>query len=154
MSWNLNTEGAIPLSEADVAIDELGITGASPEVEEQISAAKAAAKSLLASGAVGNGEDVRVSVGINGHANPDHAYSEGMAQDTISVSVRQTPPVLASPPAEPANEGTTGEQAPAGEPSGAPAPGDASDQLATPPAQENPPVGGGPVSEEGSAGVQ
>lgn len=60
----------------------------SPEAEEQVQAARAAAKALIESGAAG-GEGKDFSVSMYGHANPGHEPMSGSAYDCIGVTVSQ-----------------------------------------------------------------
>lgn len=57
--------------------------------DDQVAAAKAAAISLIDSGAIG--KDVSVSVSLAGHANEDHIPAQGYSPDVISVQVTQIP---------------------------------------------------------------
>lgn len=56
-------------------------------VDEAVTAAKKAAKTLIDSGVVGTDTPVRVS--LSGHANPDHEPADGWANDFVTVSVYQ-----------------------------------------------------------------
>lgn len=87
MSWSAYTTGA----SADIVdrIDALEPPGESvAERDEQVAAAKAAAKAIIASGAVGTGEAFQVS--LSGHTNPEHQPRTGYANDLMMVSVTQT----------------------------------------------------------------
>lgn len=87
MSWSTYTVG-LP-TDIDARIDALEPPGeGTTEREEQVKAAKEAAKALLASGAVGAGEAFIVS--LNGHANPEHKPAQGSGSDTVSAGISQT----------------------------------------------------------------
>lgn len=93
MSWNVSLP-ATPAAEFDAAVDALELPvrehmtpdAYGPEAQAQFAAAKAAAKAIAASGALGRGP---FGCQLNGHANPDHAPREGWANDTMNVSVYQ-----------------------------------------------------------------
>lgn len=114
MSWAGITATA-SVDEVGAKLDEAisAYNATDPGVIEQITAAASAVKTIVASGAVGNGS---VTVSISGHANPDHKPTAGWANDTISVSVYcadtlaaepETPaePVVTDAPAEPEQTG-------------------------------------------------
>lgn len=86
MSWSLQYA-----SKADFESDTRSYcspaTLSQPE-NEQLQAARLAAKSLIDSGAVGDASRDFV-VGIYGHANPGHAPTPLYANDTVTVGVSQ-----------------------------------------------------------------
>lgn len=85
MSWSTYTAG-LP-ADIDARLDALEPPGeGTVEREDQVKAAKEAAKALIASGAVGIGEGFGVS--LSGHSNPSHK-----GNDLVSLSVSQ---ILAS----------------------------------------------------------
>lgn len=59
-----------------------------PGVKEQYEAARTAAEGLLASGVVGD-DSREMRVYLSGHANPNHAPTSGMVNDSITVNVSQ-----------------------------------------------------------------
>lgn len=153
--WNLAVSKPVPGPEVEVAIASLEFEGeAAPHVIEQIEAAKEAAKTLFASGAVGPVDDPEIAyhVGLSGHANPDHKPTPGYENDTLTVhviqagkvAVEEEPAPAPATPAPAAGQEATGidDHAPAeGEPGQAPPEG------TTPPAGEptTTPDGGTPA---------
>ena len=62
------------------------------EVSHQIETARAAARNIIESGAVGYaGKDFRVS--LSGHANPSHERTEKYANDYITIAIYQKTPM-------------------------------------------------------------
>jgi hypothetical protein len=57
--------------------------------QDQVSAARAAAKVVLDSGAVGDSARRDFSVSISGHSNPNHLPAAKYANDMIQVAVYQ-----------------------------------------------------------------
>lgn len=87
MSWGINTVAAA--ADIDMAIDALVVPGDHiTESDDQIAAAKVAAKQLVASG--GAGSPAYWNVSLSGHANPGHAEVAGSSNEVISVSVNAT----------------------------------------------------------------
>lgn len=87
MSWSTYTVG-LP-ADIETRIDALEPPGeGTTEREDQVKAAKAAAKAVIESGAVGKGE--AFTVALSGHANPAHVPTSGYANDLVTVSVTQT----------------------------------------------------------------
>lgn len=90
MSWSFNTTCTEPNVEAELDYAEQdyrmqsGLTF-TPAVDDQIKAAAAAAVALVRSGAIG--KPLKFTVGLSGHANPDHLPAEGWSNDSISVSL-------------------------------------------------------------------
>jgi hypothetical protein len=98
MSWSVSTPDSCYYPDCIEDIDKLVIPAGSEqdtqEGNEQLAAAKAAAKSLIESGAAGStGGDgstgVKFQTRLNGHANPNHVPQANFANDTITVSVSQ-----------------------------------------------------------------
>jgi hypothetical protein len=92
MSWSVVTTGHADQIENRVKVLQPVTNGLEYEPrDEQVNAAKAAALSLIESGAVGT--DVSYSVSLSGHANDDHVAptEPGYSMDTITVSVTQVP---------------------------------------------------------------
>lgn len=98
MSWSASTPDSCPVPDALEDIDKLIIPAGeqdTPEGNSQLEAAKAAAKALILSGAVGateGSEAVWFRTSLSGHANPDHKPSGTFVNDTITVSVSQVTP--------------------------------------------------------------
>lgn len=92
MSWSLHVEPrpapaifrAVDAAEPSSPVSEDG--------EQQVRAAKAAAKDIIESQAVG-GTDKHFNVSLSGHSNPGHEPAKGMANDFITVSIGQVTPV-------------------------------------------------------------
>ena len=90
MSWNLNLQNVDDASLEAVAAENYAdfksrytdSSGAVEAMDEQVIAAVAAARSLVAG--VGGGP---VTVTLSGHANPNHQNREGYAPESIHVSV-------------------------------------------------------------------
>lgn len=83
MSWSTYTVGLA--ADIDARLDALQVLPAgAPERDQQIAVAKAAAKTILASGAVG---DVAFTVSIAGHSNPGHQPTAGYANEMIVVNI-------------------------------------------------------------------
>lgn len=87
MSWGISVPNTRYADAADA------INGAAPspdsttpEQEEQVAAAKAAAIEVIKSGVVVNDASQDVSISITGHANPEHK-----GNDSLSISVYQVP---------------------------------------------------------------
>lgn len=99
MSWSASL-GATKATDIDAAIDGCATSppedGLDEHVVEQVNAARAAAKGLVASGAVGDGEKA-FSVTLSGHSNEGHEPADGWANDCVTVNVVQ---VDAPAPAE------------------------------------------------------
>lgn len=93
MSWQVTPIEPSTGANIDAAIEVAQLWGTSaPEHQQQLDAAKWAAKAMIASGALGNPGDGRLFiVSLNGHANPDHEPVPGWANDAITVSVRSEP---------------------------------------------------------------
>lgn len=88
MSWSLQTKPR-PAPAIFRAIDETQPTHElSEESIEQVRAAKAAAKSVIETQAVG-GSDKAFGVSLSGHANEGHEPAEGYARDFIQITVTQ-----------------------------------------------------------------
>lgn len=87
MSYSVYT--IAPAATVNDAIDTLAIAVEHlPEADEQLTAGKASAKAIIASGALGKTDYWQVS--ISGHANPDHAVTTGYANDCIAVNIVQS----------------------------------------------------------------
>lgn len=99
MSWSTYVK-ATPAAEFEAAIDAVQIehyTGVEESVvaaqNEQLDAAKAAAKALFQSGVVGPATDGSwYAVNFAGHGSPGHQLREGYATESVSVSVSQAIP--------------------------------------------------------------
>lgn len=91
MSWNASL-GATKAADIPQAIDECVTTppedGLDEHVCEQVKAAREAAKALVASGAVGDG-DKAFTVTLSGHSNEGHEPADGWANDCVTVNVVQ-----------------------------------------------------------------
>jgi hypothetical protein len=100
MSWTIAVRGVrSELGDAIYAAEPSGNEG--PERDEQVAAAKAAAKWML--GATGRDND-DVSISLYGHANPDHGPRDGYSNETITVTVNvvvPAPPTSAPEPDAP-----------------------------------------------------
>lgn len=94
MSWNIDTIGPVAIPQLEQALTNVTVHGntASPEVEDQLVAAKHAALVLAHSGAVGDPASARVTVYFGGHGNPGHAPTPGWANDAIWVNISQAAP--------------------------------------------------------------
>ena len=92
MSWSVSVSKT-PSAEFEAAIDALelgdgyGTDFAREEAEMQLSAAKAAAKAIFASGAVGTEGEYHAS--LSGHAEPNHERRPGYSGDTVYVTVQR-----------------------------------------------------------------
>lgn len=93
MSWN-----STPIKPADGEHITAEIASAkcsgmvSPEHEDQLRQAKAAAIAMIMSGALGDPLDGRVfTVSLHGHANEGHQPKPGWADDALSVYVQSFP---------------------------------------------------------------
>lgn len=97
MNWHTETTEPLHAGELPDAIDELTVTDATPEVEEQLDAAKDAAKAIVASGALGDSSDDEALFGaeLNGLANAGHDSSDDDVPDQVTVRVRR----IVAPPA-------------------------------------------------------
>lgn len=107
MNWAVETREPLTAADFPDAVDELTVTGATPEVEQQLEAAKAAAKAMLESGGVGDVSDDEAYFGaeLNGTANPAHEPVDGEPNDRFAVAVRQiTFELTPEPEQEPAAE--------------------------------------------------
>lgn len=103
MSWTFPAASGITADEFDAKVAaslaayehnlEASDYQLDPAASEQITAAVAAAKALVASGAVGSGT---FNVTLSGHANPDHKPVKGWANDCVTVSVACADPQPAS----------------------------------------------------------
>lgn len=90
MTWNARTRGR-PDEIAD-RITRLALNGDdTKEHQQQLKAAKAAAKALVKSGAVGNSP---LAVSLDGHANDRHKPDPRGVYGVVSVSVAQIPEEL------------------------------------------------------------
>jgi len=91
MSWSASL-GATKAADIDEAIDKVPTTppedGCDEHVCEQINAARAAAKGLIASGLVGDG-DKAFTVTLSGHSNEGHEPADGWANDCVTVAISQ-----------------------------------------------------------------
>jgi hypothetical protein len=102
MNWHAETTTPLHAGELPDAIDDLDVADATPEAEEQLDAAKDAAKAIVAAGALGDSSDDEAVYGaeLTGHANPGH---DGDTPDQVTVRVRRIPtpqPVEADAEAE------------------------------------------------------
>jgi len=86
MSWSISISPAT-VEEFDAAVDAAGadLPRLVPDQEDQLLAAKAAAKALVASGALGHDGLYRGS--LSGHANPGHPTPESPYMPVESISV-------------------------------------------------------------------
>ena len=95
MSWNSSPIEPCDGAHINAAIDAAQLLlSTNPDTvvhEEQLAAAKAAAKSLIASGAVGPDDGRMFIVDLHGHGNTDHQPVPGWANDAVTVSVRSEP---------------------------------------------------------------
>lgn len=102
MSWSASL-GATKATDIDAAIDGCATSppedGLDEEVVEQVNAARAAAKGLVASGAVGDSEKA-FTVTLSGHSNEGHEPADGWANDCVTVTIAQ----VAAPAAEESDE--------------------------------------------------
>lgn len=91
MSWSTHTEPR----EAPAIFQAIDATEPSSDISEegeaQLRVAKAAAKDIIESQAVG-GDGKQFNVSLSGHANPGHEPASGMANDFVTVSVGQVTP--------------------------------------------------------------
>lgn len=58
------------------------------EMQEQVDIARAAARSIIESGAVGT-QDKDLSISLFGHANPGHEPAKGWSNDYIQINISQ-----------------------------------------------------------------
>lgn len=95
MSWSCTPIKPADAAHINEAIDAARLTtGTNPDTivhEEQLAAAKEAAKALIASGAVGPDDGRVFLVSLHGHGNMDHQPVPGWANDDITVNVRSEP---------------------------------------------------------------
>lgn len=95
MSWNSTpiepSDGAHINSAIDAAHLPPSENPATIVHEEQLAAAKEAAKALIASGVVGPDDGRVFIVDLHGHGNTDHQPVPGWANDAVSVNVRSEP---------------------------------------------------------------
>lgn len=91
MSWSTSVP-ATPYAEFAAAVDAAVIVGVAPSpwIDEQLAAAKAAVKAIVASSAVGD-STCSYSATMSGHANAEHEPTEGWANDCLTVIVQQAP---------------------------------------------------------------
>lgn len=87
MSWSMSKKVA-GVSELDGWRPDYPVE---PEAVEQIDAAVATAKAIVAGGTIG-GEGKLFFVSLSGHANPGHEPRSGWSNDCITVSVSQASP--------------------------------------------------------------
>ncbi len=96
MSWSCTPIKPAVGEHINAAIDaaqlQSGTTPGTIVHEQQLAAAKEAAKALIASGAVGPDDGRVFIVSLNGHGNTDHQPVPGWANDMVSVNVRSEPP--------------------------------------------------------------
>lgn len=85
MSWSV-TYNSRENFEKDVRDHQAALN--STEAVEQLNVARASAKAIMESGAVGV-KDGDYHVSLNGHANPEHRPATGWANDCIGVHVSQ-----------------------------------------------------------------
>lgn len=88
MSWSRSPLNAVTSPDELDLIDTQDLDA---EATEQVSAAVAAAKGLISSGALGSG--YTYSVSLYGHANAGHAPADGWANDSVTITVTQSAPV-------------------------------------------------------------
>src|SRR5258707_4956206 len=88
MSWSLSMEKTTA-EQFDAAVDAAGEGSPAPTAEqaEQIAAAKAAAKAIFASGALGREGEYFAS--MSGHAEPGHERRKGFSGDMVHVTVQR-----------------------------------------------------------------
>lgn len=88
MSWGASLKPT-PAAEFAAAVDAMETPSAPTETQEetaaQFEAAKAAAKAIMASGAIGTLGEYTVS--MTGHAEPDHIRRDGYSADMLYVQV-------------------------------------------------------------------
>ena len=89
MSWTASLPEALPGQ--TIVADRFSTSPPDLEGEpkEQFDLAVEVARTIIASGAVGQGKSFRVN--LSGHANPGHEPQEGWATDAMTVSVFQAP---------------------------------------------------------------
>ena len=85
MSWATSYKNKRAFAE-DARTHEAGDLKAAAD---QVETARAAAKLILDSGAVGDAERRDFSVSISGHSNPDHLPAKEYANDCLYVTVVQ-----------------------------------------------------------------
>lgn len=91
MSWSLSIPPT-PAAEFAAAVDAAVTSPAgplAPSVGEQVAAAKAAAKALVAGGSLGDGSKT-FAASLSGHANEGHQPTEGWANDCLTISLSQS----------------------------------------------------------------
>lgn len=95
MSWGFSLKTRTSIEAFDSAFggaaDLYRSQGATPlasEAEEQVEAARQAARNIIESGVVGD-DTTNISVSFSGHANPGHAPQPGWANDFVQVTITQ-----------------------------------------------------------------
>jgi hypothetical protein len=93
MSWNTTYPSRATFEADEPDFSSPARHDMSKEQLEQLTAGRAAATSLVASGSLG-GEDKDLHIVLSGHANPGHEPSENFGRDALNVSItRKATPV-------------------------------------------------------------